>query len=344
MTSTRRVLLAGVAMGMMAGTIAPSSAQQNVLTGAGATFPAPLYQAWAEQSRQNIGFQVNYQSIGSGAGINQIINRTVHFGASDAPLSVDRLRAANLMQLPMVLGSLVLAYNIPGIRSGDLKLTPEVLVQIYTGRIQMWNDPRIVAINPGVNLPRLAIAPVYRADGSGTTWIFTQYLSKVDETWRNGVGAGTSVRWPAGTGARGNEGVSGTVKRQRGAIGYVESSYAVLNDLPVAQLRNRDNRFVMPTTENIQSTAARARFSSENGFVPDLLDQNGESSWPIVGATYLLIPTNQSDADVRKMLFDWVQWAFANGDSQATRLHYVPLPSEVKATLLSALGSVLVPS
>lgn len=312
-----------------------------MLTGAGATFPAPLYHQWAQDARPQVGFQINYQSVGSGAGINQIINRTVQFGASDAPLSTERLTQNNLIQIPTVLGSLVLAYNIPGVTTGQLRLTPEVLTQIYQGEIRMWNDPRITSINPGVNLPRLAIAPVYRGDGSGTTWIFTQYLSTVNEGWKNSVGAGTSVRWPAGTGARGNEGVSATVARQRGAIGYIESSYAVLNNLPVAQLQNRDGHFVLPTTENIQATAAQAEFTAENGFVPQLLNQRGNTSWPIVGATYLLIPTNNNDAAVNQRVFDWVQWAFAHGDTSAERLHYVPLPDSVKATLLAALHGAL---
>lgn len=311
------------------------------LTGAGATFPAPLYHSWAQDARPQVGFQINYQSVGSGAGINQIMNRTVQFGASDAPLNTDRLTQNNLIQIPMVLGSLVLAYNIPGVPPGQLRLTPEVLTAIYRGEITMWNDVRLTSINPGVNLPRMAIAPVYRADGSGTTWIFTQYLSTVSDVWRTSVGAGTSVRWPTGAGARGNEGVSGTVARQRGAIGYIESSYAVLNNLSVAQLQNRDGHFVRPTTENIQATAAQAEFTAANGFVPQLLNQSGANSWPIVGATYLLIPTNQSDAAVNRRVFDWVQWAFTHGDASAERLHYVPLPDAVKATLLQALHTAL---
>jgi phosphate transport system substrate-binding protein len=342
MTATRRNLLTGTAMGVMVALASPASGQQvQSLTGAGATFPAPLYHSWAQQSHRMLGFRVNYQSIGSGAGINQITNRTVDFGASDAPLAADRLRSSDLIQVPTVLGSIVLAYNIPGVPTGQLRITPDILAGIYMGRIQMWNDPRIVAINPGVNLPRFAISPVYRADGSGTTWIFTNYLSRVSEEWRTTSGASTSVRWPAGVGARGNEGVSSTVSRQRGAIGYVESSFAVINNLPVAQLRNRDGVFVMPTKENVQAVASRAQFSPENGFVPDLLDQTGENSWPIVGATYLLIPRNQPDANVRKMTFDWVQWAFAHGDEQAVRLHYVPLPDEVKSALLAAIHSGL---
>jgi len=319
-----------------------ANAQQPVLTGAGATFPAPLYHTWAQTSQSQLGFQTNYQSIGSGAGTNQIINRTVNFGASDAPLSSERLNQNNLMQVPTVTGSIVLAYNIPGVNNGQLRLTPEVLVAIYQGQIQLWNDPRIVSINPGVTLPRLPIMPVYRADGSGTTWIFTQYLSRVSAAWRDGIGASTSVRWPVGTGARGNEGVSATVSRQRGSIGYVESSFAVINNLAMAQLQNKSGNFVLPTSENVRATASAAEFTAENNFVPDLLDQTGANSWPIVGATYLLIPTNNPDRASNRRLVQFIQWCFDNGDGAAERLHYVPLPPQVKQTLLAALRERLV--
>lgn len=315
--------------------------QQATLTGAGATFPAPLYHQWAADAQRHVGFQINYQSVGSGAGVNQIINRTVHFGASDAPLTPERLAQNNLLQIPTVTGSLVLAYNVPGVAPGTLRLTPEVLVAIYRGEIQMWNHARLVEINPGVNLPRLPIVPLYRADGSGTTWIFTQYLSRVSEAWRDSVGAGTSVRWPAGQGARGNEGVSANVARTRGAIGYVESSFAVINNLHVAQLRNRAGNFVQPTAENVRATAASAEFTEATGFVPDLLDQTAPLAWPIVGATYLLIPLNQADAAVNQRIVDFVRWSFAQGDASAVRLHYVPLPEHVKQTLINTLAQRL---
>lgn len=313
------------------------NSQTNSINGAGATFPAPLYHSWAENIKQHVDFNVNYQSIGSGAGINQIINRTVDFGATDAPLSVERLTQNNLMQVPTVMGSLVISYNIPGITSGQLRLTPETLVAIYMGQITMWNDPRLVSVNPGVTLPRLAIVPMYRADGSGTTWVFTQYLSKVSDSWKNSVGSGTSVRWPVGQGARGNEGVSATVSRVRGSIGYIESSYSILNNIPTASLQNKNGKFITATKQSVQNAASSAVFEESNGFVPDLLNQSGDDVWPIVAATYLLIPTNSTDRIKTQNVIRFIEWCFNNGDQMAERLHYVPLPTEVKTKLVSSL-------
>jgi len=329
----RSFLLAGAAA-LVSTNVA---AQTPGLTGAGATFPAPLYHRWAASAAPALGFNVNYQSIGSGGGINQITNRTVDFGATDAPLTAERLAQLDLLQIPMVTGSLVLSYNIPGVAAGALRLTPELVAAIYQGEITVWNDARITAVNQGVNLPRLPIAPMYRADGSGTTWVFTQYLSKAVPGWRDTVGAGTSVRWPAGLGARGNEGVSSNVRRTPGAIGYIESSYAIINNLHTAQLRNRSGQFVRATKENVQASAAMAVFDAATGFVPDLLDQEGERVWPIVGTTYLLIPTNPTDRAKSQQIIRFIEWAFANGDAGAEALHYVPLPQEVKATLLTVL-------
>lgn len=333
----RSLLLAGAAI-LSATSV---SAQANTLTGAGATFPAPLYHRWAQSAQNEVGITVNYQSIGSGAGINQITNRTVDFGATDAPLTVERLKQLNLVQIPTVMGSLVISYNVPGVANGALRLTPQVLGAIYAGGITMWNDPLIAAINPGLNLPRIPIVPMYRADGSGTTWVFTQYLSKALSGWRDTVGAGTSVRWPAGQGARGNEGVSASISRVRGAIGYIESSYAVINKLPTAQLQNKNGQFVLATKENVQNTARAASFKEENGFVPDLLDQAGDNVWPIVGATYLLIPTNPTEKIKSENIIKFVEWFYSKGDAAAEQLHYVPLPSEVKTALLGMLRNTL---
>lgn len=313
---------------------------QDQITGAGATFPAPIYQRWAQDAR-SVGLMVNYQSIGSGSGINQIINRTVDFGATDAPLSTERLTQNNLIQIPTIMGSIVIAYNVPGVPANSLRLTPEVLAQIFMGKITRWNDPALVAINPGVNLPRLPISPTYRGDGSGTTWIFTQYLSSVSDEWKNSVGASTSVSWPAGNGARGNEGVSNVVSRNPGSIGYVESSFAVINRLPVAHLRNRQGNFVLPTTENVISAAQQAEWQASNGFVPNLLNQSGDSTWPIVGATYLLLPLNATDPTRTRSVVRFMEWFWANGNTSAERLHYVPLPESVKQQLLSELRTRL---
>ncbi len=320
----------------MCGVVSWGASAQNI-SGAGATFPAPIYQRWAADAQPQLGFGVNYQSIGSGAGINQITNRTVDFGATDAPLDAARLAAHNLIQIPSVTGSIVLAYNLPGVAPGSLRLTPDILTDIYLGNITHWNDPRLVSINPGVNLRRMAITPLYRGDGSGTTWIYTKYLSEVSATWRDQVGSGTSVRWPTGQGARGNEGVSSMVSRSPGSIGYVESSFAVINRLPVAQLQNRAGNFVQPTAANVIAAALNAEFTPANGFVPNLLNQAGDQTWPIVGATYLLIPTNAANPDRSRRVVEFVNWAFEHGDASAARLHYVPLPATVKHQLLQTL-------
>ena len=320
--------------------ISLSATAQNI-SGAGATFPAPIYQRWADDAQKTLGFGINYQSIGSGAGINQITNRTVDFGASDAPLDTARLAANNLIQIPTVTGSIVLAYNLPGVAPGSLRLTPDVLADIFLGNITHWNDVRITAINPGVALRRMAISATYRGDGSGTTWIFTNYLNRVSAQWRDQVGAGTSVRWPAGQGARGNEGVSNMVSRSPGSIGYVESSFAVINRLSVAQLQNRDGNFVHPTAANVISAAQSAQFTAANGFVPDLLNQTGATTWPIVGATYVLIPNNPVSVERSRRVVEFISWAFEHGDASAARLHYVPLPSAVKQELLSNLRAAL---
>lgn len=313
---------------------------QDQITGAGATFPAPIYQRWAQDAKSS-GLQINYQSIGSGSGINQIINRTVDFGATDAPLNPERLAQNNLLQIPTIMGSIVIAYNIPGVPTNSLRLTPELLVQIFMGQITRWNDPALVAINPHITLPRLPIGPTYRADGSGTTWIFTQYLSAVSEEWKTRIGAAVSVSWPAGNGARGNEGVSNIVGRNPGSIGYVESSFAVINNLNMAQLRNRAGNFVLPTAQNVIETASNAVWTVDNGFVPNLLNQAGERSWPIVGATYILLPLNAPDPAKTRSVVRFVEWFWANGNTSAERLHYVPLPDAVKQQLLSTLRTRL---
>lgn len=231
-------------------------AQGAQITGAGATFPNPVYQKWAEAARGPTGIQVNYQSVGSGAGINQIRNRTVDFGATDAPLNAQQLTEGNLLQFPTVMGSLVAIVNIPGITDDQLRLTGPILADIYLGKITRWNDPRITQINPGLALPNLAIAPAYRADGSGTTFVWVSYLAAVSPEWKEKVGVGTSVRFPAGTGARGNEGVAGTVRNVRGAIGYVENAYAITNKLVATQIQNKAGNFVKPGTDQSAAEAA----------------------------------------------------------------------------------------
>ena len=305
------------------------------ITGAGATFPNPVYQKWAEAGRTATGLTVNYQSVGSGAGINQIKNRTVDFGASDAPLTVAQLEEAHLLQFPAVMGSLVAIVNIPGIENEQLKLTGEVLADIYLGKITKWNDARIVEMNAGLTLPNLAIAPAYRADGSGTTFVWVSYLSAVSPEWKSKVGVGTSVRFPAGTGARGNEGVAGTVKNIRGAIGYVENAYAISNKLVTTQLRNKAGQFVKPTQESFIAAAQSADWNAP-GMAASLIDQQGATSWPIVSPTFILLPKNPSDADRSRNVMKFFDWAFKNGATLAQELEYIPVPAPVQDAIRAA--------
>jgi phosphate transport system substrate-binding protein len=310
-------------------------AQEARITGAGATFPNPIYQKWAEAARAAINIQLNYQSVGSGAGINQIRNRTVDFGASDAPLTVARLTENNLLQFPTVMGSLVAIVNIPGITNDQLKLTGPILADIYLGKITRWNDPRIVAINDGLALPNLAIAPAYRADGSGTTFVWVSYLSKVSQEWKDKVGVGTSVRFPAGTGARGNEGVAGTVRQVRGAIGYVENAYAITNRLVTTQIQNKAGNFVKPEHATFMAAASAADWSVP-GFAADIIETAGPQAWPIVAPTFILLPTNPTEPARSEHVRRFFDWCFANGDALARELEYIPLPDATKNAVRAA--------
>lgn len=312
-----------------------SHAQPTAITGAGASFPAPLYQRWAQDAQREINVQLNYQSIGSGGGINQITSRTVDFGASDAPLSEDRLLQNNLVQVPVVMGAVVLAYNVPGVPPGALRLSPDVLVDMYLGRITRWNDTRITSINPGLRIPNLPVGVVYRGDGSGTTWIFTNYLSRVNTSWRDQVGAGTSVNWPVGQGARGNEGVSNMVQRTPGLIGYMEISFAQINRLNQAQLQNAHGQFVAPNATTSRAAAANATWGPS--LVPDLINQPGETTWPIMGATYVILPVNPTHVDRSRATQNWITWVLQHGDATAERLYYVPLPEQVKQQVVQRL-------
>ena len=306
----------------------PAAAQQ--ITGAGATFPAPVYAKWGEAAKAAIGVELNYQAIGSGGGQNQIVNRTVDFGASDAPMDAAKLQSANLLQFPMVMGAVVPIVNLPGIESNKVKLTGEMLAEIYLGKITKWNDPKLAALNAGVTLPNLAIAPVYRADGSGTSFVFTSYLTSASADWKGTVGAGTSVKWPAGAGARGNDGVVGTVRNTRGAVGYVENAYATQNNLTTTQLRNKSGAFVAPTAAAFQSAASAGNWGGAQNFAVDLIDQAGAESWPIVSATFLLLPKDPKDAARSASVLKWVDWAYNNGAAIATQLEYIPLPKAVQ--------------
>ncbi len=311
----------------------PAAAQQ--ITGAGATFPNPVYQKWAEGAQQAIGIQLNYQSIGSGGGQTQIKNRTVDFGASDAPVPAAALKESNLLQFPSVMGAVVAIVNVPGVADNQMKLSGELLADIYLGTIIKWNDPKLAELNAGVALPNLAIAPVYRADGSGTTSIWTSYLSAVSPDFKTKVGVGTSVRFPAGTGARGNEGVAGTVRNTRGAIGYVEYAYATQNKLVTTQIRNKAGNFVTPTTESFVAAAQNADWSAPD-FAASLVDQPGATSWPIVSPTFILLPKDGKDAAHTAAVMKFFDWAYNNGAKMAEDLQYIPLPGSVQTAVRAA--------
>lgn len=312
------------------------AAQAQQITGAGSTFGAPIYTKWSEAAAPATGVKLNYQAIGSGAGINQINNRTVDFGASDMPLPADQLKAHNLMQFPTVIGAVVMIVNIPGVKSNELKLTGPVVADIYLGKITKWNDPAIEKLNPGMKLPNLAIAPAYRADGSGTTFVFTDYLSMISPEWKSQVGASTSVKWPAGAGAKGNDGVSGTVKNIRGGIGYVESAYAEQNHLTTTLMENKEGKFVAPTMAAYEAAAANADWSKVQNFAVDLNNQPGVASWPIESATFILLPTDPKDPKQSDLVMKFFDWGFTHGNDIAKSLLYVPLPESVHTAVRAA--------
>ncbi len=306
----------------------PVAAQQ--ITGAGATFPAPVYAKWGEAAKAALGIELNYQAIGSGGGQNQIMNRTVDFGASDAPVDGPKLTENKLLQFPTVMGAVVPIVNLPGIEANAVKLTGPVLADIYAGKVTKWNDPRIAEINAGVALPNLAIAPVYRADGSGTTYVFTTYLATVSPDWKDKVGAATSVKWPAGNGAKGNDGVAATVKQVRGAIGYVENAYATQNKLTTTQLRNKSGAFVAPTLAAFSSAAESGDWKGAKNYAVNLIDTAGPTSWPIVSATFILLPQDPKDAARSQSVIKFFDWAYTNGSAIASGLEYIPLPKGVQ--------------
>jgi phosphate transport system substrate-binding protein len=319
-----RVLVAGV---VGAGAFSAAMAQQEV-TGAGATFPAPLYAKWAADYNKATGIKINYQSVGSGAGLRQIEAKTVAFGASDMPLKEEDLEKKGLTQFPMVIGAVVPVINVKGIAPGQLKLTGQVLGDIYLGKITKWNDPAIQAINTGLALPDATISPVRRADGSGTTFVFTNYLSKVNAEWKSKVGEGTAVNWPTGAGGKGNEGVAAFVGRLPNSIGYVESAYVKQNKMNYVQMQNAAGNFITPGDDAFKEAAAGAVWPKS--FYLILTNQPGAGSWPISNPTFILMHKTQEkpvDAATSLKFFDW---AYKNGDKTAADLDYVPLPASVK--------------
>ena len=303
------------------------------ISGAGATFPAPAYAKWAEAYKAKTGNGLNYQAIGSGGGIKQIKAKTVDFGASDKPLKVEELNASGLYQFPTVMGGIVPALNVPGIQSGQLRLTGQLMAQIFLGEITKWNDPRIAAMNHGVPLPNLPITVVHRSDGSGTSFLFTSYLSMVSPAWAQKVGASDSVQWPTGLGGKGNDGVAAFVKQTIGSIGYVEYAYSKQNHIPYALVQNKAGRFPAPVAADFAAAAAGADWAHAPGNYLLLLNQPGATSWPITGATFILVYKKQDNATSGREVLSFFDWAYKNGDAAAGALDYVPLPAQVKALI-----------
>lgn len=306
------------------------------ITGTGATFPAPVYAAWAADYKAATGSSVNYQGIGSGGGQTQITNRTVDFGASDAPMAAEKLLAAKLLQFPAVIGAVVPIINVEGLAVDQLKLTGPVLAEIYLGKITQWNDPVIAKLNSGVKLPDMAIVPVYRSDSSGTTYVFTDYLSTISPAWKTAVGAATSVQWAAGAGAKGNDGVAGMVKNTAGAVGYVEYVYAANNALTTVSLENKSGAFVAPTVKSFQAAADGADWAGAKNFAVSMIDAPEKAAWPIVSATFILLPTDPKDAAKSAEVMKFFDWAYKDGTATAEKLHYVPLPAAVIGAVRAA--------
>jgi phosphate transport system substrate-binding protein len=328
--------LTGIACAALA-LSAAGAAMAAQITGAGSTFAKPIYDAWGKAYNAKTGDQLNYQGIGSGAGIKQVEAKTVEFGASDMPLSPDDLAKNDLSQFPTVTGGVVPIMNLPGVKPGQLKLTGAILADIYLGKIKKWNDPAIAAINHGIPLPNIPITVVHRSDGSGTTFIFSSYLSLKSGDWKSKVGAGTAVSWPTGLGGKGSDGVSGVTKQTIGSIGYVEYAYALQNHMTYALMQNKQGAFVPPTAGAFAAAAAGVNWSAaaKDGYNVLLLDEPGAKSWPISGATFILIHRHQSDAAAGKAALAFFDWSFKNGDGQANSLDYVPLPAKAK-TLIRA--------
>ncbi len=320
-----RKLISGVALsGMLA-----TNALAVDITGAGATFPYPIYAKWAEAYKAKTGTGMNYQSIGSGGGIKQIQAKTVDFGASDKPLTLEELNKSGLMQFPAIIGGVVPIVNIEGIKPGEMKLTGPVIADIFLGKVKNWNDKAIVDLNPGLKLPTDPITVVRRSDGSGTTFLFTDYLSKVSPDWKAKVGADASVAWPEGVGGKGNEGVSAYVQRIKGSIGYVEYAYAKKNKMSHTQLKNKDGQFVQPDDPSFQAAAAYADWAKAPGFYEILTDEPGKNSWPITGASFILIYKSQADAAKGAEVLKFFDWALKNGQKMAEEMDYVPLPASL---------------
>ena len=320
----------------LAGALVATASHAIDITGAGATFPYPIYAKWADAYKKATGVGMNYQSIGSGGGIKQITAKTVDFGASDAPMKGEDLEKNGLIQFPAIMGGVVPVYNLKGVKSGELKLTGGLIADIYLGKVKMWNDPAIVRLNPGVALPNQAISAVNRSDGSGTTFLFTNYLSKVSPEWKSAIGEGTAVKWSTGVGGKGNEGVANYVARIDGSIGYVEYAYAKQNKLSFAQMINKDGQVVAPSDDSFKAAAAGADWNSVPGMGVVLTDQPGKASWPMTGASFILIHKVQAKPENGKEVLRFFEWSFKNGAKMADELDYVPMPEPVVKLIQSA--------
>jgi len=323
-----RKLVSGIALFSAIATVSASAIAVDI-TGAGATFPYPIYAKWAEAYKAKTGTGMNYQSIGSGGGIKQIQAKTVDFGASDKPLTLEELNKSGLMQFPAVIGGVVPIVNIEGVKPGEMKLTGPVLADIFLGKIKSWGDKAITDLNPTLKLPVDPITVVRRSDGSGTTFLFTDYLSKVSPDWKAKVGADASVAWPEGVGGKGNEGVSAYVQRIKGSIGYVEYAYAKKNKMSHTQLKNKDGQFVQPDDPTFQAAASYADWAKAPGFYEILTDEPGKDSWPITGASFILIYKSQADAAKGAEVLHFFEWALKNGQKMAAEMDYVPLPASL---------------
>jgi phosphate transport system substrate-binding protein len=333
----RLTLLALLAVG------ATSAAAAQKLTGAGATFPNPIYTKWFDAYNKKTGIQINYQSIGSGGGIRQFTQGTVDFGATDGPMNESQIQAvnANVVHLPTVLGAVVLTYNLPSLGPTKLKFDGNALVDIFMGRITKWNDKRLQALNPGVNLPNIDLIVVHRSDGSGTTYIFTDFLNKFSREWRDKVGYATSVNWPVGLGGKGNEGVTQQVKQVEGAIGYVELIYALANKLPYAQIKNAAGTYIEPSLESVTAAAASAKLAKDTDFRVSITNAPGKDSYPIASFTWLLVKQDDKDASRAKLVRDFLAWMITDeAQAMARELEYAPLPVEVRTLMANRIKTL----
>ena len=313
------------------------------ITGAGATFPYPLYAKWADTYKTSTGMGINYQSIGSGGGIKQIEAKTVDFGASDKPLTAAELEKSGLVQFPTVMGGVVPVMNIPGVSTGQLKLSGTLLADIFLGKIKKWNDPALLSLNPGLTLPDQAIVVVRRSDGSGTTFVFTHYLSEISADWKSRVGENTSVNWPTGVGGKGNEGVANYVTRIKGAIGYVEYAYAKETKIAYAAMQNREGNMVLPSKQSFEAAAANANWKAADGFYQILTNQVGKESWPMTAATFILMHKKPTNAAQSAEALKFFEWAYQKGDQDAIAMNYVPMPAAVKKLIRESWNGITDP-